>query len=63
MDEESESIRVFSTTKERGTMDLLSTDGGLIAQVPSEQLAAWEKLVARAAAYDALLKSLARADG
>jgi hypothetical protein len=59
MDEQSDGIRVFEASEQGGTVDYLSTEHGLIAKVPSEQLSAWEEVVARAAAYDALMKSLA----
>ena len=55
-------MRVFEASDQGGAFDYLSTGEGLIARVPSEQLTAWERVVERAAAYDALLKSLAKAD-
>lgn len=62
MDEGIDQIRVFEASEQGGTVDYLSTETGLIAKVPSEQLQAWEKIVASATAYDALMKDLARAD-
>ncbi len=62
MDDAIEPIRVFGSPEQGGTFEHLSTGDGLVAQVPSEQLPAWERIVARAAAYDALLESLAKAD-
>jgi hypothetical protein len=55
-------MRVFEASDQGGSFDYLSTGEGLIAQVPSEQVAAWEGVIQRAAAYEALLESLAKAD-